>query len=176
MSLTLIEKILANHSDKDVVKPGEIIDIEIDVRAARDFGGANVVKNLINNGLEIDDPSKTFLLLTVIPPALTRSTPPTSSIAGFLPARKASRSMTSMRVSVPIWLSSRGWHIPDAPLSPPILMPTFWVLSAPLDKAWATAISPQPGPVVKAGSRYPNPSNSPSRENGQQTSMPKTSC
>ncbi|MCD6182553.1 MAG: 3-isopropylmalate dehydratase large subunit [Candidatus Cloacimonetes bacterium] len=60
MSLTLIEKILANHSDKDVVKPGEIIDIEIDVRAARDFGGANVVKNLINNGLEVDDPSKTF--------------------------------------------------------------------------------------------------------------------
>jgi len=60
MPLTLIEKILANHSDKDVVKPGEIIDIEIDVRAARDFGGANVVKNLINNGLELDDPSKTF--------------------------------------------------------------------------------------------------------------------
>ena len=60
MSLTLIEKILANHSSKDVVKPGEIIDIEIDVRAARDFGGANVVKNLVNNGLEVDDVSKTF--------------------------------------------------------------------------------------------------------------------
>jgi homoaconitate hydratase family protein/3-isopropylmalate dehydratase small subunit len=60
MGLTLIEKILANHSGKDVVKSGEIIDIEIDVRAARDFGGANVVKNLINNGLEIADVSKTF--------------------------------------------------------------------------------------------------------------------
>ena len=60
MALTLIEKILANHSGKDVVKPGEIIDIEIDVRAARDFGGANVVKNLVNNGLELDDVSKTF--------------------------------------------------------------------------------------------------------------------
>jgi 3-isopropylmalate/(R)-2-methylmalate dehydratase large subunit len=60
MALTLIEKILANHSEKDVVKPGEIIDIEIDVRAARDFGGANVVKNLVNNGLELDDVSKTF--------------------------------------------------------------------------------------------------------------------
>jgi homoaconitate hydratase family protein/3-isopropylmalate dehydratase small subunit len=60
MGLTLIEKILANHSDKEVVKPGEIIDIEIDVRVARDFGGANVVKNLINNGLELDDVSKTF--------------------------------------------------------------------------------------------------------------------
>jgi 3-isopropylmalate/(R)-2-methylmalate dehydratase large subunit len=60
MGLTLIEKILANHSDKDIVVPGEIIDIEIDVRAARDFGGANVVKNLVNNGLDIDDVSKTF--------------------------------------------------------------------------------------------------------------------
>ena len=60
MGLTLIEKILANHSGKDVVKPGEIIDIEIDVRAARDFGGANVVKNLVNNGLDIEDVSKTF--------------------------------------------------------------------------------------------------------------------
>ena len=60
MSLTLIEKILTNHSSKDVVKPGEIIDIEIDVRVVRDFGGANVVKNLINNGLELDDVSKTF--------------------------------------------------------------------------------------------------------------------
>jgi len=60
MGLTLIEKILANHSGKVVVNPGEIIDIEIDVRAARDFGGANVVKNLVNNGLELDDVSKTF--------------------------------------------------------------------------------------------------------------------
>ncbi|MBC8416492.1 MAG: 3-isopropylmalate dehydratase large subunit [Candidatus Cloacimonetes bacterium] len=60
MGLTLIEKILANHSDKKVVKPGEIIDIGIDVRVARDFGGANVVKNLVNNGLEVDDISKTF--------------------------------------------------------------------------------------------------------------------
>lgn len=60
MALTLIEKILANHSDKDVVIPGEIIDIGIDVRVARDFGGANVVKNLINNGLELDDNTKTF--------------------------------------------------------------------------------------------------------------------
>ena len=41
MDLTLIEKIIANHSGNEVVKPGEIVDIEIDVRAARDFGGAN---------------------------------------------------------------------------------------------------------------------------------------
>lgn len=60
MGMTLIEKILANHSDQDVVAPGDIIDIEIDVRAARDFGGANVVKNLVENGLDVADPSKTY--------------------------------------------------------------------------------------------------------------------
>jgi 3-isopropylmalate/(R)-2-methylmalate dehydratase large subunit len=32
----------------------------IDTRAARDFGGANVVKNLLDNGLTVDDPSKTI--------------------------------------------------------------------------------------------------------------------
>ncbi len=60
MSFTFIEKILTNHSDKIDVKPGDFVDIEIDVRVARDFGGANVVKNLINNGLKVDDTSKTI--------------------------------------------------------------------------------------------------------------------
>lgn len=58
--MTLIEKIIANHSKFDVVKPGDIVDVEWDVRAARDFGGANVVKNIRDNGLGIDDPAKTF--------------------------------------------------------------------------------------------------------------------
>lgn len=60
MGMTIIEKILANHSKYDVVKPGENIDIMIDARVARDFGGANVVKNLEDNGMSVDDPSKTF--------------------------------------------------------------------------------------------------------------------
>ncbi|PKQ65172.1 homoaconitate hydratase [Labilibaculum filiforme] len=58
--MTLIEKILANHSKESVVKPGEIVDIEIDIRAARDFGGANVVKNMQEYNLTIADPKKTF--------------------------------------------------------------------------------------------------------------------
>ncbi|MBN1116598.1 MAG: 3-isopropylmalate dehydratase large subunit [Bacteroidales bacterium] len=58
--MTIIEKILANHSNKKQVVPGEIVDINIDVRLARDFGGANVVKNLIDNNLSIDNPAKTF--------------------------------------------------------------------------------------------------------------------
>jgi len=60
MGMTIIEKIIAAHSKYDEVKPGDIVDISIDARAARDFGGANVVKNLIDFGLEVEDPSKTM--------------------------------------------------------------------------------------------------------------------
>lgn len=56
----MIEKILANHSGKKNVMPGQIVDVSIDCRVARDFGGANVVKNLIDNGLLLDDATKTF--------------------------------------------------------------------------------------------------------------------
>ncbi len=58
--MTIIEKIIASHSGQQTVKPGDIVDVEIDIRAARDFGGANVVKNILNNGLKIADPSKTL--------------------------------------------------------------------------------------------------------------------
>ncbi len=60
MGMTLVEKILAAHSKRDAVKPGDIVDISIDVRVARDFGGANVVKNLEASGLGIADPERTF--------------------------------------------------------------------------------------------------------------------
>ncbi len=58
--MTIIEHILANHSNVDVAKPGDILDVEIDARVARDFGGANVVKNIQENRLGIEDPDKTF--------------------------------------------------------------------------------------------------------------------
>lgn len=59
MGKTIIQKIFEAHS-KQQATVGEIIDIEIDVRVARDFGGANVVKNLEENQLTVDDPQKTF--------------------------------------------------------------------------------------------------------------------
>lgn len=65
--MTLLEKILARHSKFDHVKPGDIIDIEIDARVARDFGGANVVKNLVDNNLEVADASKTFFTFDTNP-------------------------------------------------------------------------------------------------------------
>ena len=60
MGMTVIEKILAAHSAKSNVVPGDIIDVEIDARAARDFGGANVVRHMEEHRLNIDDPSRTF--------------------------------------------------------------------------------------------------------------------
>ena len=60
MGMTLTEKILSAHSPYRSLKPGDITDIDIDVRAARDFGGANVVKNMVDYELSIADPLKTF--------------------------------------------------------------------------------------------------------------------
>ncbi len=45
---TIIEKILSTHAGKDV-KALDVAWIDIDIRSARDFGGANVVKNLRAN-------------------------------------------------------------------------------------------------------------------------------
>ncbi len=59
MGQTMIEKILSAHSETEA-KAGEIIDLLVDVRVARDFGGANVVKNLEDKQLGLDDPSRTF--------------------------------------------------------------------------------------------------------------------
>ncbi len=59
MGKTIIQKIFEKHSDSKAAV-GDIIDIKIDVRVARDFGGANVVKNLEENNLSLDDPGKTF--------------------------------------------------------------------------------------------------------------------
>ncbi len=58
--MNMIEKIIAAHSKQAVVKPGEIVDVLIDARVARDFGGANVVKNILDNGLDVDDATRTF--------------------------------------------------------------------------------------------------------------------
>ncbi len=57
--MNIIEKIIAKHSNKTFVKADEIVDVLIDARVARDFGGANVVKNILDNGLTVHDSSKT---------------------------------------------------------------------------------------------------------------------
>ena len=59
MGQTLIERIISEHAGKPC-KPGEIADVKIDLRVARDFGGASVVKHIEDHALGIDDPSRTF--------------------------------------------------------------------------------------------------------------------
>ena len=60
MDMTIIEKILARHSGRIKVVPGDIVDVRMDVRLARDFGGANVVRNLEENELDVDDSARTY--------------------------------------------------------------------------------------------------------------------
>jgi 3-isopropylmalate dehydratase small subunit len=57
--MNIIEKIIAQHSSSETVFPGDIVNVFIDCRVARDFGGANVVGHLIKNGLKVNDPKKT---------------------------------------------------------------------------------------------------------------------
>lgn len=57
---SLIEKIIAAHAGAAEVKPGEIVEMALDNRLARDFGGANVVKHLERRGLPLADAAHTF--------------------------------------------------------------------------------------------------------------------
>ena len=72
MPNTMIEKILQNHSEDKVV-PGKIVWIELDVRSARDFAGANVVKNFEKHfpGEKVADTNKTFFTFDCNVPANT---------------------------------------------------------------------------------------------------------
>ena len=65
--MNIIEKIITSHSNKTKVKPGDIVDIEIDARVARDFGGPNVVKNLEEHYLDVADTGKTFFTFDTNP-------------------------------------------------------------------------------------------------------------
>jgi 3-isopropylmalate/(R)-2-methylmalate dehydratase large subunit len=67
---TIVEKIIATHSGDDVF-PGATVWLELDVRAARDFGGASVVKNFEEHypGQKVADAGKTFFTFDCVVPA-----------------------------------------------------------------------------------------------------------
>ena len=73
MGQTTIEKIIAAHAGRDEVKPGEIVWLELDVRSARDFGGANVVGHLRRHYPDkpIADPERTAFTFDCVVPANT---------------------------------------------------------------------------------------------------------
>ncbi|PWI49378.1 homoaconitate hydratase [Candidatus Heimdallarchaeota archaeon B3_Heim] len=71
MGKPIIEKIIADHTSEEVA-PEKIVWLDIDVRSARDFGGANVVKNLETNypgESHVADPKKTFFTFDCVVPA-----------------------------------------------------------------------------------------------------------
>jgi 3-isopropylmalate/(R)-2-methylmalate dehydratase large subunit len=69
---TIIEKILGAHAGREVAA-GEIAWIDLDVRSARDFGGANVVKNFEREypGQDVHDSKATFFTFDCNAPANT---------------------------------------------------------------------------------------------------------
>ena len=71
---TIIEKIFEKHTHGKV-EPGKVIWLDIDYRAARDFGGPNVVNHLEEhyNENRIDNPDKTFFTFDTCAPAKTIS-------------------------------------------------------------------------------------------------------
>jgi 3-isopropylmalate/(R)-2-methylmalate dehydratase large subunit len=70
MGKTIIEKIIQAHSDEPV-EAGKIVWMRLDARTARDFGGANVVKNYRAHYGEapVDDAAKTFFTFDLVTPA-----------------------------------------------------------------------------------------------------------
>ena len=69
---TIIEKIFENHS-QEKIEPGKVIWLEIDYRAARDFGGPNVVNHLEKQTTKkkVKDTEKTFFTFDTCAPAKT---------------------------------------------------------------------------------------------------------
>lgn len=70
MGQTIIEKIMQTHSDEPI-EAGKIVWMRLDARTARDFGGANVVKNYRRHygDAPVDDPAKTFFTFDLVVPA-----------------------------------------------------------------------------------------------------------
>jgi 3-isopropylmalate/(R)-2-methylmalate dehydratase large subunit len=70
MGKTIIEKIIQAHSDTPA-KAGDIVWMRLDARTARDFGGANVVKNYQKHygDAPVDEAAKTFFTFDLVTPA-----------------------------------------------------------------------------------------------------------
>ncbi|HSJ56490.1 MAG TPA: aconitase family protein, partial [Anaerolineae bacterium] len=70
MPKTIIEKIIQSHSDEPAAA-GKIVWMRLDARTARDFGGANVVKNYRKQygDSPVEDPVKTFFTFDLVTPA-----------------------------------------------------------------------------------------------------------
>ncbi|HOS79003.1 MAG TPA: aconitase/3-isopropylmalate dehydratase large subunit family protein [Anaerolineae bacterium] len=71
MGKTMIQKLFAAHTAPEAsVEPGDIIWLDLDVRTARDFGGANVVQNYREHygDAPVADPRRTFFTFDLVAP------------------------------------------------------------------------------------------------------------
>ncbi|HRU93760.1 MAG TPA: aconitase/3-isopropylmalate dehydratase large subunit family protein [Anaerolineae bacterium] len=71
MGKTMIQKLFAAHTAPEAsVEPGDIIWLDLDVRTARDFGGANVVQNYREHygDAPVADPTRTFFTFDLVAP------------------------------------------------------------------------------------------------------------
>ena len=70
MGKTIMERIIQDHSDEPT-QAGAIVWMGLDARTARDFGGANVVKNYRKHygDAPVDDARKTFFTFDLVTPA-----------------------------------------------------------------------------------------------------------
>ncbi len=73
MGKTIIEKIFSSHSGGRDVSVGDTVWLFVDVRTARDFGGPNVVKHLLEHFPEnpVADPERTAFTFDTVAPANT---------------------------------------------------------------------------------------------------------
>jgi 3-isopropylmalate/(R)-2-methylmalate dehydratase large subunit len=69
---TIIEKIIQVHSGEEA-RAGRIVWMDLDVRSARDFGGANVVQHFRREypGAKVADAGTTFFTFDCVAPANT---------------------------------------------------------------------------------------------------------
>jgi 3-isopropylmalate/(R)-2-methylmalate dehydratase large subunit len=72
MAMTIIEKLIARHTGEEVA-PGQVVWMDLDVRSARDFGGANVVQHFQREygTSAVADQAKTLFTFDCVAPAVT---------------------------------------------------------------------------------------------------------
>ena len=152
MGKTIIEKILSAHSG-EAARPGDIVDMAIDVRVARDFGGANVVKNLRDRGLGVADPSKTFFTFDCNPGGSDQKYATNQQLCRVFSREHGVRVFDiDQGIGTHVAIDG-GLAVPARPSSPPTRTPTSSARSAASDRAWAISTSPTRSRTGGCGSR-----------------------
>ena len=103
---TIIEKIFQAHSGADTpVKSGDTIWLDLDVRTARDFGGANVVKHFLREWPQapVARPKQVFFTFDCQAPANTIAYAENQQVC-----RRFSSTIRSRRVQRVIFIHRNG--------------------------------------------------------------------